>query len=267
MAMRNDRPREPILNLPAVVAACIAGLIGLHGIREFLPQDVDIGILLDYAFIPAQWLLHLHPEQLPEIAQAAEALPGRQGEALLAVIREIEEQGGPGWWTWASYGALHGSWAHVLVNSVWLAAFGTPVARRLGALRFLALALATTLGGSIAHYWTQAESVAPMVGASAAVSGMMAAALRFMYAPPRYDALTGRPLEAHELPRQSFGRLVRDRRAALFLGVWFAINLATGLLAAPLGIVSGSIAWEAHVGGFLAGLALFPYLDRIPRGE
>jgi membrane associated rhomboid family serine protease len=47
----------------------------------------------------------------------------------------------------------------------------------------------------------------------------------------------------------------------LFLGLWFATNLLFGVAAVPLGIVDTSIAWEAHIGGFLVGLLLFPLLD------
>jgi membrane associated rhomboid family serine protease len=47
----------------------------------------------------------------------------------------------------------------------------------------------------------------------------------------------------------------------MFLGSWFVINLVFGLVAGPLGVTDASIAWEAHVGGLLAGLVLFPLLD------
>jgi len=65
---------------------------------------------------------------------------------------------------------------------------------------------------------------------------------------------------------QGFGDLLRNRTAALFLGVWFGTNLLFGLLARPLGVTDASIAWEAHIGGFLVGLFLFPLLEPRPRG-
>ena len=49
---------------------------------------------------------------------------------------------------------------------------------------------------------------------------------------------------------------------AVFLLVWFASNLLFGLAAAPLGITDAAVAWEAHIGGFVVGLLLFPWLDR-----
>lgn len=255
-----------MFNVPAVVLACVAALLFIHGVREFLTPADDVGLLLDLSFIPAQWTLWFDPERARDMLQASGGVPGGFESAMMSIIVSLQEQGGPGFWTWASYGLLHGSWPHVLLNCVWLLAFGTPVARRCGPWRFLVLAVVTTVGGSAAHFLTNGASLAPLVGASAAVSGMMAAAVRFMYAPVRYDAWTGRALEPHERPRQSLRGFLTDRRALLFLGVWFGVNLATGLASGPLGVTSAAIAWEAHVGGFLAGLALFPLLDPVPRG-
>ena len=53
----------------------------------------------------------------------------------------------------------------------------------------------------------------------------------------------------------------------MFLAVWFAINLATGLAAGLLGIAEGGIAWQAHIGGLLTGLLLFPWLDPVPHPQ
>ena len=64
-------------------------------------------------------------------------------------------------WTALTYAFLHGSWAHVLLNSVWLAAFGTPVARRCGGLRFLLLGALCAVGGAVAHVVVHPLSVAP----------------------------------------------------------------------------------------------------------
>jgi membrane associated rhomboid family serine protease len=101
-----------------------------------------------------------------------------------------------------------------------------------------------------------------MVGASAAVSGLMGAATRFVFVsgagrlgPGDWKGQHTRP------PRLSLSEVVTNSRAALFLGAWFVTNLLFGLLATPLGITDASIAWEAHVGGFLVGLLIFPLVD------
>ena len=115
-------------------------------------------------------------------------------------------------------------------------------------------------GGAAAHVWMHPAQALPLVGASAAVSGMMAAAAWFMFAPAVWLP-EGRVAEAHERPREHLRDLVRNRRVVIFLAVWLVANYVSAVLAQPLGITEASIAWEAHVGGFLVGLALFPVLD------
>ena len=256
--------REPVFNIPAVVAVTIGVLVLLHALRSVLSDTADITLLLDLAFIPAQWAIAWEPAKAAEI-MAAIAQEGTNPETAtrLAFARYVLGEAEPPYWNVLTYALLHGSWAHVLLNSVWLAAFGTPVARRCGAMRFLALGLASAVGGAAAHFLVNATSVMPMIGASAAVSGLMGAAARFVF-----GSGAGRlgpndwPGQHTHYPRLSLLGVVKNSRAALFLGVWFVTNLLFGLLAAPLGITDASIAWEAHVGGFLVGLLIFSLVDR-----
>ena len=60
--------------------------------------------------------------------------------------------------------------------------------------------------------------------------------------------------------------MLSDRRVVSFLVVWFGLNLLTGLAGAGLGLGDATIAWQAHIGGFLAGLLLFPLFDARHRG-
>jgi membrane associated rhomboid family serine protease len=259
MPSRPASRREPIFNVPLAVVACIGVLLAAHGARSFLSAEADFQLLLQFAFIPGQWTVAWDPSRLAEaLRQAALNGPAAEAPARAALARFILSQPKPGLWSVLTYALLHGSWAHVLLNSVWLATFGTPVARRCGSARFVALGLAAAAGGAVAHGVAHPLSAAPMIGASAAVSGMMAAAARFMFAPASERHGFDHP---HLGPRQSLPDLVGNRRAALFIGLWFATNLLFGIAAAPLGIVDASIAWEAHIGGFLVGLLLFPLLD------
>ncbi len=66
-------------------------------------------------------------------------------------------------------------------------------------------------------------------------------------------------------PARSLGEMLKDRRAVTFLVAWFVTNLLFGLSSLPLGLASGPIAWEAHIGGFLAGLLLFRWFDPVRR--
>ncbi len=146
-----------------------------------------------------------------------------------------------------------------------MAAFGSAVARRLGAARFLLLSVVATVAGARAHLVAHPGSEGPMIGASAAVSGMTAAAARFAFMP-------GGPLgsgrgqsDAFHLPAPPLRAVFANRNALIFIAVWFAINLFFGVQGALLPGVEGAIAWQAHFGGFIAGLLLFGVIDPVPR--
>ena len=252
--------REPILNLPAVVAAALLVLIAVQGVREILSFETDFELLLALAFVPARWTAYWRPDAAAEILrEAAQGFSGPAAGARLALARHLLAEGGAMPWTLLTYALLHGSWAHLVLNGVWLAAFGTPVARRCGAGRFLLLAALSALGGALVHLAAHPNSIAPLVGASAAVSGLTAAAARFVFAPGGRFAFAE---AVEERPRQSLSALLRNRSAALFIAIWFAVNLLVGLTGTPLGLADAAIAWEAHIGGFLVGLLIFPLVDR-----
>ncbi len=253
--------REPIFNMPGIVTAAVVILVAIHALRAaLLSAGADLELLLDFAVVPARWTAAFDPSRLEAILREAGAGFSPQEAGLREALARYVVGDGAKPWTALTYAVLHGSWAHVLLNAVWLAAFGTPVARRCGAWRFLLLGAACAVAGAAAHVVTDPLSVAPMVGASAAISGWMAAAARFVFAPASPGSR--RVGEAHERPRQNIVELLRNRGAAVFLLVWFASNLLFGLAAAPLGITDASVAWEAHIGGFVVGLLLFPWLDR-----
>lgn len=255
-------PREPAFNLPTVILVIGALLFAIHAFVGFMNPRASFETVLQYGFVPALWTLRLDEEALRVIVERIvaedEAGIGRE----LAFTRYVLETGSAAPWTLVTYAFLHGSWLHVGLNVIWLAAFGTPVARRIGTPRFLALAFVCALAGALAHWWSHFYDVVPMIGASAAVSGMMAAAARFVFGPHGGYFQGGRP--AHLLPRHSLVEMLRNRSAMVFIGIWFVINLVFGVAATPLGLVDGGVAWEAHIGGFLAGLFLFPLLDRGP---
>lgn len=251
---RTPLPREPAFNLPLVVTTCLVVLVGVHALRTWaLSEENDLSTLIDYALIPARWTAAWDPSRTEDVLRAA-ASGGASAEtsARLAFARYLMAEPEAKPWTFLTYAALHGSWTHVALNGVWLAAFGTPVARRNGAWRFLVLAAVATVAGALAHLFLHPLSISPLIGASAAVSGLMAGATRFIFSPGS---------DGFQRP-QTLAELLRNRNAVLFLGIWFGINILSGIVAVPLGITDASIAWEAHIGGFLAGLLLFPLLDR-----
>jgi membrane associated rhomboid family serine protease len=109
------------------------------------------------------------------------------------------------------------------------------------------------------HYVTHRFDLMPVVGASAAVSGAMAAAVRFVFQPGA--PLGGTVGQSFHQPALPLWRVFTSRRTLPFLLVWLAVNFLFGFLSAPLGITEGPVAWEAHVGGFLVGLLAFQMFD------
>ena len=253
--------REPILNLPAVIVWSIA-ILGLIEVgRSFLSLEDDYVLISWLAFVPARFTLFLSPDRLDDVLNALT----QSGQGLadrLQLARMFLADGGPRLWTLLSYGLLHGSWVHLISNVIWLAAFGSPVARRLGPGRFLSLMGLCTIAGALAHWWSRDLDVLPVIGASAAVSGATAAAIRFVFAPGlRFGAL-GNDAVVRSIPIEPISQLWRNSRALLFIGIWFVTNILFGSGLVPIFGEETSIAWEAHIGGFLAGLLLFQLFDK-----
>ena len=69
---------------------------------------------------------------------------------------------------------------------------------------------------------------------------------------------------AYYVPALPLGRVFRDGRALTFLLTWFGCNILFGAFATPLGIGDATVAWEAHIGGFLFGLLAFSFFDPAP---
>ncbi|PTM42483.1 rhomboid family intramembrane serine protease [Bosea sp. 124] len=255
--------REPILNLPTVIV-WLTVLLGLiQAGRSLLSAYDDYALMAWLAFVPARLSLWLAPDRVDEMLNAmATAIPGQDLADRLQLVRMLLADGGPRLWTLLSYGLLHGSWLHLVTNLVWLAAFGSPVARRLGTGPFLTLMGLSTIGGALLHWFSRELDVLPLVGASAAVSGATAAAIRFVFAPGlRFGSLADDAV-VRAIPAEPMGQLWRNSRALLFIGIWFVTNILFGAGLVPILGEETSIAWEAHIGGFLVGLMLFPLLDK-----
>lgn len=155
-----------------------------------------------------------------------------------------------------TYSFLHGGIAHLAVNMIWLAAFGSPLANRIGAMRFVTFWMAGAVAAAGLHFVLHPMSAAPLVGASGAISAMMGAAARFAF---RVDRRQPKP--SFTGPVLPVPLVLRSRTVIVFLTVWMVVNLVTGLGigASP---DSPQIAWEAHIGGFLLGFFAIRLFDR-----
>jgi membrane associated rhomboid family serine protease len=124
----------------------------------------------------------------------------------------------------------------------------------------------TAAAGAAFHLATHAGEQFPMIGASAVVSGTMAAAMRFAFQRGGPLGLLGRSDEgSYRVPAIPLRGVLSDARVMLFLAVWFGINILFGLGSLPATGSEHSVAWQAHIGGFLAGLLLFSWFDPPPQ--
>lgn len=235
------RPAEPLFNVPPVIVLTIAVFCVVHAVRELiLTSQQDVEFLLLFAFIPARYT----PEML-----AVDTLPGGLGADV---------------WTFVTYALIHGDLTHLAINVIWLLPFGTAVARRFGRARFLALFAASAAAGAGVHLLTHPGELLPMIGSSAAVSGFMAAAIRFVFqAGGPIGVFRSAEAPIYHVPAVPLREALRDPRILAFLVVWFGLNALFGVGSVSLLGVDQPVAWQAHIGGFLAGLLLFPLFDPV----
>ncbi len=218
--------REPVFNLPPVVLAVIGICAAVFLLQQYvLTEDQQITLLTDGAFIPVLYT-------------------GQYGFDWFLFTRPF------------TYAFLHGGVAHIVINMIALAAFGSPLANRLGWFRFALFFAATGLASVVLFWAVHPYGEAPLVGASGAISGMMGAAARFGF---RTDRASGKAAFAG--PVLPIAIVLRMRGVVNFLGAWMVINLVTGLFGLGLG-APGQIAWEAHIGGLVAGFFGLRWFDR-----
>jgi membrane associated rhomboid family serine protease len=190
------------------------------------------------------------------------AIEWTEGDAALALFVQrfgvipyylVEEPSPGSWVTPLTSMFMHGGWLHVIGNMWFLWVFGDNVEDRLGKVRFAVFYLACGLAAAAAQIAIDPASRVPMVGASGAIAGVLAA---YVVLHPRARVTTLVPfifLMFVELP------------AWVFIFVWFGMQLINGLGSLALfGEQTGGVAFFAHIGGFVAGLALIKLLA--PRG-
>jgi membrane associated rhomboid family serine protease len=257
--------RQPIFNIPLVVVLLVSALLAIHAAISLAGDTNADRIIAELGFIPGRLTVAFEPERFELLR--AHAVFDQQADQQARIAR-----GGAKLWTLLTYAGLHGSWTHVGLNSIWIVAFGPPVARRIGGARFLLLFCATAIAGALAHYVLNPMDFTPLIGASAADSGLMAAAARFMFQPGAALGSPGGFSTSDSQPRfepaaPGIATLLRDRRTLLFIAIWMITNFIFGAGAESFGLAEGPVAWVAHVGGFAAGFLLFPWFDGRARRE
>ena len=260
------RRSEPMLNVSGTVVGLCLAMLGIHFYITMLNADDALAISLDFSFIPAEFArwagIGLAPVA-PLEEFTAETDLAAFNHVLAAYFQEHPSQAP---WTLVTHAFFHAGWTHVIVNAVWLLAFGGVVARRIGGVRLLVLFCMCAIGGALAHFAVYSGDFMPMMGASGAISGLMGAASRFIFQPsgpvlggirlgPKEDGMKG------EGALLSLKEMLRNPASLRFIGLWMLFNLLVGVLGSSSLTDGGNIAWIAHLGGFVAGVLTVPLLD------
>ncbi len=225
---------NPTLQLPyvtfAIIAANVAAWVFLQGfgVDPTLAQSVcSLGAI---------------PGELLGIIPAGTRVPiGPESACIIS--------GQPNWTTTVSSMFMHGGWMHIIGNMWFLFVFGDNVEDSMGPLRFSLFYVLCGLAAVAAQVFSNPASSVPMVGASGAIGGVMGA-YAVLYPKARVQTLLvlGFFVSRIAVP------------AIFMLGYWFVIQVVSSLPAAD---GEGGVAFWAHIGGFLAGVALI-YLFRDP---
>jgi len=141
---------------------------------------------------------------------------------------------------------LHGGWMHLIGNMLYLWVFGNNIEDVMGHGRYIVFYLACGILATFSHALTDTASPIPMVGASGAISGILGAYILLF---PHAHVLV-------LMPGIGMTRIA----AGIVLGMWFVMQLLSGGMS--IGSRGGGVAFFAHIGGFLAGMALIGFFKR-----
>ena len=203
--------RRPVVNYLLILANALAFLFVTYGPLDEQRIDLALGVI---------------PAVLFDKAVLAKGL------ALV-----------PAWVTLFTGMFLHGGWMHIAGNMLFLWVFGDNVEDAMGSLRYFVFYVASGIAGALLYAAMVPTSQAPLIGASGAIAGVIAAYLIF-YPRVRVFGL-------------AFSYIPLRIPAALILGAWFLFQIGSALMAKD-----SEVGWWAHVGGFALGALLTPFLRR-----
>ncbi len=182
------------------------------------------------------WMVSLSQSQLMEFSFSEGLIPANftqnlfMGNPFAAITSLI------------TYQFLHGGWIHLIGNILYLWVFGDNIEDRLGHGTYLLFYLVVGGVAGLFQVYFNPTSTVPIVGASGAVAGVLGA---YLLSCPNARVLTIIPIFIFIT--------IAEIRAVFFLIFWFVIQIFNGV--ASVGIQNVTVAWWAHIGGFLAGMA------------
>jgi membrane associated rhomboid family serine protease len=212
------RDATPAQSFPAMTVLLIALNVLAFLYELSLGKELDV-FIMQYGAVPLRFILAGQMEQVSTL------------ERFLPLFTSM---------------FLHGGWLHLGGNMLYLWIFGDNIEDRLGYVRFVAFYLACGLAAALTQIYIHPTAKIPMVGASGAVAGVLGAYL-ILFPHAHVLAL---------IPIVFFFQIV-ELPASLFLVFWFLMQFLSGAIAitgAPY--VTGGVAWWAHIGGFVCGVAL-----------
>jgi len=199
----------PLINLPPVTQYLLITIIAIHmALTWIVPDTLAYNIYYTLGFIPARF----------------------SGDIPFTTLSLL---------TPFTYMLLHASWLHIAMNGIMFMAFGAGVERWLGAQKMVFILIISSLIGIGVQYALDPHSIHPVIGASAGLSGLFAAAFIMIN---RFQGNTN-----------PYGIWP-------FIILWIVISVVFGLIGSPDG---NAIAWAAHIGGFMGGFAALKLLKVI----
>ena len=228
------RDENPTVHTPLVTYAIIAVNVAVWALVQGLGRDPALSrSVCTLGAIPG--------ELLGTVPAGLRVHVSRSADCIIT--------GRPNWMTTVTSMFMHGSWLHIIGNMWFLFIFGDNVEDSMGSARFLGFYVLCGLAAVAAQIASNPSSAVPMIGASGAIGGVMGA-YAVLYPTARVQTLIvlGFFITRVAVP------------AIFMLGLWFLFQLLGGL--PTLSGQEGSVAFWAHIGGFLAGVALIlPFRD------
>jgi len=219
------RDENPTRRFPILTVALIATNVAIFLYMLLLPGEVERNLVI------AQYALY------PKAIMTGMAVTPHSVEPVyLTIITSM---------------FLHGGFLHIAFNMLFLWIFGNNVEDVLGRLKFIIFYVLTGAAGAFAHIATEPLSTIPTIGASGAISGILGAYLVLF---PNARVLT-------VIPIIFFIEIIRIP-AIILIGFWFVLQILSGLFQLGLGTSGGGVAYFAHIGGFVAGVALIIVMAR-----
>jgi len=210
-----DHISRQYVTLLIIAANCLIWIV--LGTPAFFSEQAVRATVYSYGFIPA-------------VANGYEVLP-------------LELQRLPESATYISYSFFHGDFMHLAGNMLFVWVFGDNVEDAMGHLKFLFFYLACATAGAIAHSMVQPDSPIPLIGASGAVAGIIAA---YLLLHPKVWVWV-----------LALGRIPLKIPAFFVLGAWVAFQVYQFVT-----VPDSEVSWAAHLGGIVAGLILVVFLKR-----